>query len=69
MLQGCQRLPKIVLFSCSVIFTGHCRIYAHMDICVLHVLVHARERLYKSQSSPCSHNFNPSLEGKTCPEK
>lgn len=49
-LQSCQRLPKIVLFWCSVIFTEHCRIYAHMDMCVLHVLVCAREsseRLYE----------------------
>lgn len=71
-LQSCQRLPKIVLFSCSAIFTGHCRIYAHVHICVLHVLVRAREsieRLYESQSSPCSHSFNPTVEGKTCPEK
>lgn len=44
---------SLVLMLCY--FQGHCRIYAHMDMCVLHVLVRAREsskRLYKSQSSP-----------------
>lgn len=49
-LQSCQRLPKMVLFSCSAIFTGHCRICARMDMCVLPVLVCAREsseRMYK----------------------